>query len=219
MIQVCVIGLGQFGSHLARTLVKYGCEVLAIDLNEPRVDAIRDDVHRAIIGDVRSFQMLDSVISQTVDEAVISLGDANIEPSILCTLHLKKIGVKHILSTAANDDHAQILRAVGASEIIFPERETADRTARRVANPNLRDMFSLADEYRIMEVEAPRKMHNRSLAEADLRKKFDLLVLAVRTASERRFQFLPSPTRIIKPDEVLMVLGRELDLVQFAAWE
>lgn len=218
MRQVCVIGLGQFGSHVARTLVKYGCEVLAIDINEARVDAIRDDVHRAVIGDVRNFQMLDSVVSQTVDEAVISLGDANIEPSILCTLHLRKIGVTHILSTAANDDHAQILRAVGATEIIFPERETAERTARRVANPSLRDMFPLADDYRIMEVEAPPKMHGRSLAEADPRKMFDLLVLAVRPATQERFQFLPSPTRIIKPDEVLMVLGRELDLAQFASW-
>lgn len=218
MRQVCVIGLGQFGTHLARTLVKYGCEVLAVDINEARVDAVRDDVHRAIIGDVRNFAMLDSVISSTIDEAVISLGDANIEPSILATLHLRKIGVQHVLSTAANDDHAQILRAVGATEIIFPERETAERTARRVANPGLRDMFSLAEDHRIMELDAPPRMHGRSLAEADLRKKFDLLVLAVRGKDEDRFHFLPSPTRIIKSDEILMVLGRELDLAQFSTW-
>jgi trk system potassium uptake protein TrkA len=217
MKQVCVIGLSQFGSHLARELVKMGCQVLAIDSNEERINEIRDEVHRALIGDARSFQMLDSVVADTVDEAIISLGESNIEPSILCALHLKQIGVGRILSTARNDDHAQILRAVGATEIIFPERETAERVARRVANPALRDMFPLAGDYRIMEIVAPPALHRKSLSEANLRKHFDLLVLAVRPENEEKFRFLPVADTIIKPGEVLMVLGRELDLARFAA--
>ena len=109
MKQVCVIGLSQFGSHLARQLVKFGCQVLVIDSDEERINDIRDDVHRALIGDARSFEMLESVIPDTIDQAVISLGEANIEPSILCALHLKQIGVTRILSTARNDDHAQMM--------------------------------------------------------------------------------------------------------------
>lgn len=216
MKQVCVIGLSQFGSHLARELVKMDCQVLAIDRNEKRINEIRDDVHRALIGDARSFEMLESVVSDTVDEAVISLGESNIEPSILCALHLKQIGVAHILSTARNDDHAQILRAVGANEIVFPERDTAERVARRLANPALRDMFPLAGDYRIMEIVAPPGLHRKSLVEADVRKKFDLLVLAVRGKDEAEFRFLPRADTIIKPNDVLMVLGRELDLARFA---
>lgn len=216
MKQVCVIGLSQFGSHLARQLVKFGCQVLVIDSDEERINDIRDDVHRALIGDARSFEMLESVIPDTIDEAVISLGEANIEPSILCALHLKQIGVTRILSTARNDDHAQILRSLGATEIIFPERDTAERTARRVANPALRDMFPLSGDYRIMEIVAPPALHRKSLVEARLREEFDLLVLAVRPPSKEEFQFLPRADTIIKPDEVLMVLGRELDLVRFA---
>ncbi len=217
MKHVCVIGMGQFGSHLARALVRMNCEVLAIDTDEARVEDIRDDVHRAIIGDARNYQMLSSALGESADEAIISLGDRNIEPSILCTLHLRKIGVSSIRSTARNDDHAQILRAVGATEVIFPARETAERAARRVANPNLRDMFSLADDHRIMEVVAPASLHGKTLAEADLRKKFDILVLAIREKSDEKFKFLPSPSVILRPDEVLMVLGRELDLAQFVA--
>jgi trk system potassium uptake protein TrkA len=219
MKQVVVIGLGQFGSHLARSLDKLGCEVMAIDVDERRVEMIRDDVHRALIGDARDSQMLASVINEKLDDAVICLGEKNLEPSILCTLNLRKIGVKSIRSTAVNDDHAQILQAVGATETIFAERDSAQRTARRVANPDIRDMFPLAEDYRIMELDAPGKTHGRTLAQLDLRAQFDLLILAIRKASDPHFKFLPPPDKTIQSDEVLMVLGRELDLVRFASYQ
>lgn len=217
--QVCVIGLGQFGTHLARALVKMGCEVLAIDIDERRVEELRDDVHRALIGDARDYEMLASVVAPTVDEVVICLGAANLEPSILCTLNTKRIGVKSIRSTAANDDHAQILKAVGATETVFPERDAAERLARRVADPDIRDMFSLAEDFRIMEIAAPGKTHGKSLAQLDLRAKFDILVLAIRGADSPQYAFLPPASRVIRADELLMVLGRELDLARFAGYE
>ena len=216
MRQICVIGLSQFGSHLARQLVKMGCEVLVIDRSDQRVNELRDEVQRAIIGDARSYEMLESVIPNTLDEAVLSLGSASIEPSILCALHLKQIGVSRIVSTARSDDHAQILRAIGANEIIYPERETAERAARRIANPSLRDMFPLAGDYRILELVAPSVIHHKSLSQMNLREEYDLLVLAVRPADSTEFKFLPKASTIIKPDEVLMLLGRELDLARFA---
>ncbi len=216
MKQVCVIGLGQFGTHLVRSLVKMGCEVLAIDNKEKRVDNVRDDVHRALIGDARSYEMLAGVLSDTVDDVVICLGETNLEPSILCALHLKRIGAKSIRSTAANDDHAEILSAVGATEIIFPERNAAARLARRIANPGIRDMFPLDENYRILEVDAPPETHGKSLLELDLRSKYDLLILATRPNEQKSFDFLPGPEKVIRPDEVLMLVGRELDLARFA---
>lgn len=219
MKQVCVIGLGQFGSHLARNLVKLGCEVMAIDLDERRVDLIRDEIHRALIGDARDSQMLASVLAAGVDEVVICLGEENLEASILCTLHVKKAGVKSIRSTATNDDHAAILSSVGATEIIFLERDAAMRTARHVANPDIHDLFSLAEDYRIMEIEAPEKIHGKTLAQLDLRAKFDILILAVRPAGQQALKFLPASDRVIRPGEVMMVLGRELDLVRFANYD
>lgn len=216
MRQICVIGLSQFGAHLARKLVNLGCEVLAIDMDSDRIDEIRDHVHRAIIGDARNYQMLDSVIPDTISEAIVSLGESTIEPSILCVLHLRTLGIENIVSTARNDEHAQILKAVGAREIVFPERDTAERVARHVANPSLRDMFPLDEDYRIMEIVAPKTLHGRTLAEADLRKSFDLLVLAVKEPGHDKFRYLPRAETKIKPEEVLMVLGRELDLAQFS---
>lgn len=216
MKRVAVIGLGQFGTHLARMLAKMDVEVLVMDQNEERVAAIQNDVHRAIIGDARSQEILQSVLASDVDEAVVGLGETTIEPSILCVLNLKRLGVKLIRSTARNDDHASILTAVGAHEVIFPERDTAERIARRVANPDLRDMFSLTEDYRIMEITAPAKLAGKTLAQANLTREFDLLVLAVRDPGSPTFRYLPRADTTIHPGEVLMVLGRELDLARFA---
>lgn len=215
MRQVCVIGLGQFGSHLARQLVKLGCEVLAIDASESRVELVRDDVHQALIGDARNFDMLDSVISDTLDEAIIALGE-RIEPSVLCALHLRQLEVEVIRSTASNEDHAQILRAVGATDIIFPEQATAERVARRIANPALLDMFSLEGDYRIMEIAAPESIHGKSLADMNLRQKYGLLVLGIRDPGEEHYRFLPEADEVFRPDQALMVLGRELELTRFS---
>lgn len=219
MKQVAVIGLGQFGTHLARALVKMGCEVLVIDHDPQRVDEVRDDVHRALIGDARNYAMLSSVLGPGFDDVIIALGAQNLEPSILCTLNLKRIGVRSIRSTAINDDHAQILKAVGATETIFPERDSAERAARRVANPDIRDMFPLSEDFRIMEVVAPKRTHGKSLAQLDLRAKFDILILAVRSPEQMHFVFLPPADRVIRPQEVLMVLGRELDLARFESYD
>jgi len=218
-VQVCVIGLGQFGTHLARALVKLHCEVLAIDISERRVEGVRDDVHRALIGDARDFTLLSSVLTPTVDEVVICLGERNLEPSIPCALNLKRIGLKSLRSTAANDDHAEILRAVGATEIIFPERDAADRLGRRISDPDIRDMFPLSGDHRILELVAPGQTVGKSLAELDLRKKFDVLVLAVRPPGGPEFSFLPPPHEVIRAGETLMVLGRELDLARLASFD
>jgi len=216
MKQVAVIGLGQFGTHLARALVKMGCEVLVIDIREDRINVVRDEVHRAVIGDARERDMLADVVTAKLDDAIIALGDASLEPSVLCTLNLQRLGVKSIRSTAANDDQAQILKAVGATEIIFPARSAAERAARRIANPDIVDMFPLSEDYRILEVDAPPQTHGKSLGALNLRPKYDLLVLATRAHNEQHFHFLPAADKVIGADEVLMVLGRELDLARFA---
>lgn len=217
MKQVCVVGLGQFGMQVARSLVRMGCEVLAVDINERRVDAVRDDVHRALIGDARDHRMLAGALGSGVDEAIIALGEDTIEPSILCALNLRRIGAGKISSTAFNDDHAEILSAVGVDEVIFPERETAERTARRVASPNFIDMFPLAEDYRIMEVEVPESLRGKTLAQSGVRTRYELLVLALRDKGAEHFSFLPKADAEMRAGQTMMVMGRELDLARFVS--
>jgi trk system potassium uptake protein TrkA len=209
---ICVIGLGEFGREIARQLARE-CEVLALDREEAEVDAIAEDVQRAAILDVRDFHSLSAKVSADFDEAIVSMGES-LESSILATLHLKKLGVKRIWAKATTDDHAAILKAIGAHEIIFPERETARRLAAHIVNPNLLDFIPLEEDYQVMDVAPPNSFYGRTLVALDLRKRFGVFVLAVKELVPMRFSFLPDPNFVIKQSDILVVIGRQKDLLR-----
>ena len=208
---ICVIGLGEFGRELARQLAK-DCEVLALDRDERAVEAVIEDVQRALILDVRDFHSLSSIVTSDFDEAIVSMAES-LESSIMTTLHLKKIGVKRIWAKATTEDHAAILKSIGAHEITFPERETARRLAAQIINPNLLDFIPLEEDYRVMDVAPPDSFYGHSLAELDLRKKYGVFVLAIKELVPMRFLFLPGPDFVIKPSDILVMIGREKDLI------
>jgi trk system potassium uptake protein TrkA len=208
--KVCVIGLGHFGAALARALARH-CEVLALDRNTARVNEISDEVQRALAVDARDFHALSAVVSPDFDEAIVSIGEG-LEASILSTLHLRRIGVKVIRAKAMSADHAEILRAVGAAQVIFPEQEAADRLAVRILNPNLLDYLPLAQDYRVMDVSAPADFVGHTLVQLQLRKRFGVFVIAIkRNGSD--FVFLPNPDEVIDPRDVLVLIGRESDIL------
>ncbi len=210
--QICVIGLGHFGAGLARALAQH-CEVLAIDSDMDLVNAITDDVQRALCLDARDYTALASVVSSDFDEAVVSIGES-LEASILCTLHLHRIGVPVIRAKANSEDHAEILRSVGAEHIVFPEQETAERLALHMLNPNLLDFIPLAEDYRVMDIAAPEAFWGRSLISLQLRSLFGLFIIAIKKQHGEVFVFLPGPNQVIEADDVLVVIGRESDIVK-----
>ena len=209
--QVVVIGLGQFGTHLACELSRH-CEVLVIDRRQDRIDDVAEKVNRALCLDARDFASLRSVVSPEVDDAIVSTGE--MESSILCTLHLHKIGVKHIRSKATNEDHATILRSVGANEVIFPERDTAERMARHIINPNLLDFVPLEKDYRVVDATPPKDFISQSLIELKLRKRFGVFVMAVRQPDINQFIFLPGPDYMVRKEDVLVLIGKESGLLK-----
>jgi len=212
--RIAVIGLGQFGDRLARDLARH-CDVLAIDKNSDRVDAIADHVQRALCLDAGEYNDLKSVITPDFDEAIISLSK-KMESSILCTLHLSRIGIKSIRAKAVNDDHASILKHVGATSIIFPERETADRMAARIANNNLIDFVPLEQDYRVVDVASPTSFYGHSLMDLQLRKRFGVYVIAVRRNIGKVFLFMPGPDYVVQDGDVLVMIGREQDFLNIA---
>ncbi len=207
-----VIGLGQFGMELARELAR-NCEVLALDKDENLVYSIADNVQRALVVDARDYTSLKQVITADFDEVVVSLGES-LEASILCTLHLKKIGIKMIRAKVMSEDHAAILHSLGVQEVIFPERETAWRLAAQIVNPNLLDYIPLEAGYRVMDVAPPNSFYGKTLMELELRKKYGVFVLAVKELVPERFVFLPDPGFVIKPSDVLVMIGREEHLAK-----
>ncbi len=210
--QVCVIGLGHFGAALAIALSRRS-EVLALDRDMDRVNALAPHVQRALCVDARDLDALAAVVSVDFDEAIVSIGD-DLEASILCALHLEQIGVKVIRAKAMNEDHAEILRAVGVSQVVFPERETAERLARRMLNPNVLEFFPLARGYSVMDVEAPRDFVGHSLLSLQIRKETGLFVIAIRKDGGETFVFLPGPDHVIEPGDVLVMIGREEDFLR-----
>lgn len=207
---VCVIGLGQFGSELARSLAS-SCEVLALDMDEHRVNELSDHVQRALCLDARDYDALASVVSSDFDEGVVSMGE-NLEASILCTLHLSQIGVRSIRSKAVTEDQAAILRLVGANEVIFPERETARRLAAGIVNPNLVEFIPLEEDYSVRSVVIPAVFFGHSMGEVRMRTHYDVFVVAMRRQTEPHFVFLPKPDYVFGAGDVATMIGREKDL-------
>jgi trk system potassium uptake protein len=212
--QICIIGLGQFGSHLARTLARMGCDVLAVDMQEKPISEIRDDVQQTAILDVRSLDALKSVITRDTDEAIVSLGES-LEASILCTLHLKEIGVPIIHAKASSRDHAAILKSVGATHVIFPEQETAERMAHRIMNPDLLDYLPLSKDYRVVEIGVPESFVGQSIAGLHLRKQYRVLVIAIRHPDRDEIDFMPSAELVLEKGNTLILIGKEADIARF----
>jgi trk system potassium uptake protein TrkA len=208
---IVVIGLGELGRELAQQLAKE-CEILALDREEALV-ATLDKVQRALIVDVRDFHSLSSVVTSEFDEAIVSMGKS-LESSILATLYLKKIGVKRIWAKATTEDHTAILKSVGASEIIFPERETARRLAAQLINPTLLDFVPLDEDYRVMDVAPPDSFYGHTLIDLDLRRRFGVFVLAIKELVPTRFVFMPLPDFVIKPSDIMVMIGKEQNLVR-----
>lgn len=211
MKQICVIGLGNFGSHLAVTLARQGCEVLAIDNSEEKVGAIRDQVQHALIGDARDYDTLKMAIPAKIDAVIVSLGD-DLAASILCALHLKNLGVEHLSAKASHDEHAQILKAIGVNNIFFPERETAERMASRIMRPNLLEFFPLGEEYEVLEVKAPDDFLGKSLAESQIRNRYHALVIAIRNMPGDQILFMPPASYVFQEGDELVVMGKDVDL-------
>ncbi len=208
--RICVIGLGQFGRHLAVELAK-DCEVLAIDKNQSIVNEVGDLVQRAYCLDSRDFASLSTVVGEDFDEAVVCMSE-NMEASILTVLHLRRLKLPHIHAKATSRDHAEILKAIGADSIVFPERETASRLATQLVNRNLLDYIPLSDNYMVMQITPPDWALGKTLLQLDLRKRFDIFVIAVKEHIPERTVFLPGPGFVVKDSDALLVIGKKESL-------
>jgi trk system potassium uptake protein TrkA len=211
MKRVVVIGLGIFGSQLARQLYESGLDVIAVDKNRDVVQKMKDFSTKAVLADASDKDVLESFGIEENDIVVISFGE-DLSASTLLTLHLKELKVKTIIVKVPNEDHKRILLRVGASEAIIPEREMANKVARGIISPNVLEYLPIADGYTIVELAPPTGYIGKSLSELDLRKKFQLQVIAIRDVLTDQLQLVPRANSIIKDSDVLVVIGKEEDI-------
>jgi trk system potassium uptake protein TrkA len=211
MKRVVVIGLGIFGTQLARQLYEGGLEVVAIDKNRDVVQKIKDHSTKAVLADATDKEVLESIGIDAKDTVVISFGE-DLSASTLLTLYLKEMKVKEIIVKVPNEDYKRILLKVGASEAIIPEREMANKVARSIISPNVLEYLPISEDYTIVELAPPTDFIGKSLADLDLRKKYALQVIAIRDVLTNKMQLVPRASAIIKDSDVLVIIGREDDI-------
>lgn len=205
MKSFCILGLGKFGTTLAETLSKNGKQVLVIDADADRINAIAHNVTYAVIGDPTNERVLRSAGVKDYQCAVVCTTEVN--ENILLTIQLKEMGVQKVIARAINEGHHKVLEKIGADSIVFPERDSAEKLAFMLQKDNVTEYIDFHG-YRIVEVRVPHAWVGKSLVDLELRSKYGVTVLAV-IHEDGVADIPPSPRRKFLEDELVSVLGTE----------
>jgi trk system potassium uptake protein TrkA len=206
-----VIGLGNFGFNVVKTLHESGDEVLGIDRNKERAQRTQGHSSQTIIADATDKSILETAGLQDMNAVVVSLGD-NLSASILVTLFLREIGVENIIVKITSEEHGRALEKIGATTLVFPERDTAMKLAKSLSSPNILDYLPLSPDYSIMEVTAPDGFTGKSLGELELLSKHNVNVIAVREMKPEKMVLNPTTRYQVKDGDILIVLGKRADI-------
>jgi trk system potassium uptake protein TrkA len=209
MGRYAVIGLGKFGATVARTLFARGNEVVAIDNDRARVQEVRDSCTQAIEANCTDQDTLRALGIQDSDAVVVSLGE-RMDASILVTLYLRELGVKEIVVKAVSEDHGKILHLIGATEIVHPERDTARRVARGLGLRSIVEYLPLAADSSLVEVHVPAEFVGKTLAELEIRKRYQVLVVAIKRGEG--LLIATGGDERLRAEDVLVLVGKDDDL-------
>ncbi len=222
--QFAVIGIGQFGEAIAKSLTKLGAEVLAIDIDEERVDYISNEVSYAVAMDASDRKALLSQNIQNFDAVVIAIGD-DFEQLLLCAVNLLELNVKRIIVRAKGDASRTILEKLGLKEIFSPEAEVGALVAERLINPNIISYLQLPDNYQIAELKPPSKTIGQTIEELNLRDAYNLSLITMKnevmlekdgkSESEQHIIGVPSSNRVVRENDYLVLFGKRKDIEKF----
>lgn len=220
MKRFAVIGLGRFGSSLARALSAGGAEVIAIDKDRDIIESIRDQVALAIRLDSTDKDALKAQGIDRVDIAVVGMGAGHgFESAILTVVNLKKLGVPQIFARAENLTAGTVFTAIGATEVIYPEIETAQRWAYRLITPHIEEKIDFSPGYSLARITAPASFNGKTVKELQLRQRYNLNLVAIKRAKgvekdSGEVLNVPMPETVVHEDDILMVAGSDIDLAK-----
>ena len=209
--QFVIIGLGRFGSSVAKTLYALGHDVLAIDSNEDLVQEISDSVTHAVQMDATDENALRTLGLRNFDVAVVTIG-ANIQASVMATLLVKDMGIKHIIAKGNSDLHAKVLYKIGADRVILPEKDMGVRVAHNLVSSSILDYIELSPDYSIIEIESPKEWYGKSMKELSLRSKYGINVMAIKRNNEVNIS--PDADDVINKDDIVVAIGSAEDLTK-----
>lgn len=205
MKQVAVIGLGRFGTNLAKKLMELGCEVLAIDSNQEHVDEVVDIVTHAVQADATDEEVLKALGIRNFDIVVIAIGH-DVQASILVAVLVMELGVNHVIAKAQNELHGKVLEKVGVNKVVYPERDMGIRVAHNLLSTNVIDYIELSPEYSIAEIVTPESYIGKTLGDLDLRARFGINVLAIKRGDD--FIIAPGANTTLAQDDYLIIIGK-----------
>ena len=212
MKSILVIGLGRFGRHMAKKFSEQNNDVMAIDINEERINNVLSVVTNALIGDATNERFMETIGVRDFDLCVVAIGD-NFQSSLETTALLKDLGAKFVLARASRDVHAKFLLRNGADDVIYTEKETAERLAVKYGSDNIFNYIELNDEYSIYEIAVPSSWLNKSILKVNVRSKYGISILATRQGNN--IYPLPKPEHVFTDSESLMILGKNEDVSRF----
>lgn len=215
MKRFVVIGLGNFGSAAAETLHAQGHDVAALDVDERAVDRIVSVVSRAAVGDGRDVRALERIGARGADAAVVSTGE-DITASILSTLVLRDLGVTEVYVKVVSSDHARVMQKLGATETVFPERESGLRLGARISTRGILNYVRLANDFSIQEMAVPDRWIGRTLRELELPRRHRIAIVAIHDVLHDEIATVPDPDAKLKESDTLLVSGRDEDLARVA---
>lgn len=204
MKSILLIGLGRFGRHIAIKLDELNHQVMAVDNNESRVEAVLPYVRNAQIGDATNEDFIRSLGVRNFYVCIVAIGD-NFQSSLETTSLLKELGAKMVVSRAARDVHAKFLLRNGADEVVYPEKQLASWTAIRYSADHIFDYVELDEEHGIFEISIPDAWIGKTVGELDIRKKYNVNIMALRCNGVLDMN-IASET-LLGDDQTMLVLG------------
>ncbi|PKM79979.1 MAG: potassium uptake system protein [Firmicutes bacterium HGW-Firmicutes-14] len=210
MKQFAVIGLGRFGTSVAKTLNMMGYEVLAVDDDQNRIQEIVNDVTHAIQADAKDEQALKALGIRNFDVVIVAIGQ-DMQASILVTVLLKELGVKCVVTKAQTELHGKVLVKVGADKVVYPERDMGTRVAHSLVSSNVLDHIEISPDHSILEVIIPDNLVGKSLMESALRAKFGVTVMAIKRGND--IIVSPPPDDPMQEGDILVVIGENKKLL------
>ena len=201
-----ILGLGIFGSTMAKTLSEYGYDVIGIDMDSINVDRVSEFATQAVQADFTDIDQLRAIGVQDVDVAVIATG-SKLEASVMAVLHLKELGVPFIMAKAKNKVYMQILLKVGADRVVRPEKEMGERVAKTLMSKNLKEFLDLDATTMVAELLVPEKWANHTLKDLNLRAVYGVNVVGVKQHGQSKITLSPDADYILKDDDLLVIIA------------
>lgn len=209
MKSILLIGLGRFGKHIAMHLNQLGHQVMAVDQEEERIEAVLPFVTNAQIGDSTNAYFLESLGISNYDVCIVAIGN-DFQSSLETTSLLKELGGKMVVARAARDVQAKFLLRNGADEVVYPEKQLAKWTAIRYSADHILDYIELDEDHAMFEVSVPEDWAGRTIGQMDIRKKFNINIMGIKKNGKLVLSI--SPDTVLEAEDTMLVLGRNKNL-------